>query len=71
VSLFVYVLAAIIVGGNWEAIFFASIILHFEFNAELCVSEASLCYVHCNQLDPFHKYKLNTSVYDNLWVLIL
>ena len=32
-SLFAYVLTAIIVGGNWEEIFFASIILHFEFNS--------------------------------------
>ena len=32
-SLFAYVLTAIIVGGNWEEIFFASIIPHFEFNS--------------------------------------
>jgi NRAMP (natural resistance-associated macrophage protein)-like metal ion transporter len=33
-SLFAYVLTAIIVGGNWEQIFFASIIPHFEFNSD-------------------------------------
>ena len=33
-SLFAYVLTAIIVGGNWEEIFFASIIPHFEFNSD-------------------------------------
>jgi NRAMP (natural resistance-associated macrophage protein)-like metal ion transporter len=36
-SLFAYVLTAIIVGGSWEHIFLSSIIPHFEFNSDFVI----------------------------------
>lgn len=33
-TLFAYVITAIIVGGNWNQIFFASVVPHFELNSE-------------------------------------
>jgi NRAMP (natural resistance-associated macrophage protein)-like metal ion transporter len=36
-SLFAYVLTAIIVGGSWEHIFLSSIIPHFQFNSDFVI----------------------------------